>query len=231
MQDSADPSTRLKQVALVGNILGSVRAEADKKMLAEAFVATAEFRALTESHDFNFVVGRRGAGKSALFVKVQEHYAKQHQYLVVASTPQEFELLELQAVLKRVAGSYKESRAIGKLAWKVHLLLAALYHAGKHYKADKGRIQSFVDSYEKPLLSLYERQDAGRCAEIVRLATGAGVSTREAPGRIAHLFHCDDLEHLVRGALADLTLREVPACEGGGESRSGEAGQAQLEWF
>ena len=28
-----------------------------------------------------------------------------------------------------------------------------------------------------------------------------------------------------------LTPREVPACEGGGESRSCVAGEAQLEWF
>ena len=50
---------------VVGNILGAGRAEADSVMLAKAFIETADYRALIQSDDFNFVVGRRGTGKSA----------------------------------------------------------------------------------------------------------------------------------------------------------------------
>lgn len=53
----------------IANILGAGRAEADKSMFARAFVETADYQALVQTDDFNFVVGRRGAGKSALSQK------------------------------------------------------------------------------------------------------------------------------------------------------------------
>ena len=67
----------------VGNILGAARAEADTVMLAKAFVETADYRALVQTDDFNFVVGRRGAGKSALFAKVKEHFSNENLISVV----------------------------------------------------------------------------------------------------------------------------------------------------
>jgi ABC-type uncharacterized transport system ATPase component len=59
-----------KSNILSGNLLGAPRAESDIKMLNTAFVETQDFHALIDTRDFNFVVGRRGTGKSALFMKV-----------------------------------------------------------------------------------------------------------------------------------------------------------------
>lgn len=56
---------------LAGNLLGSPRAESDN-LLDRTFVETSDYHALTAKVDFNFVVGRRGAGKSALFRKAGE---------------------------------------------------------------------------------------------------------------------------------------------------------------
>jgi len=53
-------------MSVPGNILGSLRAEADREMLKMAFLETADSSALTKTTDFNIVVGRRGTGKSAL---------------------------------------------------------------------------------------------------------------------------------------------------------------------
>lgn len=61
----------------LGNLLGEGRAEIDNKMLAEAFVKTSDYQALTSTFDFNFVVGRRGTGKTALFIKVAEYFKTQ----------------------------------------------------------------------------------------------------------------------------------------------------------
>ena len=52
-----------------GNLLGGDRAEVDHVMLEKAFVQTHDFQALVTTTNFNFVVGRRGTGKSALFIK------------------------------------------------------------------------------------------------------------------------------------------------------------------
>jgi ABC-type ATPase involved in cell division len=63
-------------------------------MLSRAFIETADFRALVETHDFNYVVGRRGAGKSALFARVKEHLERQPQFLTLAAKPSEYEDFE-----------------------------------------------------------------------------------------------------------------------------------------
>jgi hypothetical protein len=56
---------------LVGNPLGDARAEADSLMLKRAFVRTHDYKALTTTRDFDFVVGRRGTEKFALFIKLR----------------------------------------------------------------------------------------------------------------------------------------------------------------
>src|SRR4051812_29696910 len=57
-----------------GHILGHARAEADGDMLKRAFVETVDLQALLNSTTFNYVVGRRGTGKSALFNKLREQF-------------------------------------------------------------------------------------------------------------------------------------------------------------
>jgi len=75
--------------ARVGNLPGAPRAESDIKMLEEAFLETADYKALTESRDFNFVVDRRGTGKSALFQKIKAHFCADPGVMVRAETPPE----------------------------------------------------------------------------------------------------------------------------------------------
>ena len=53
------------------NPLGDTTAENDNKMLSSAFIETPDFRTLIESDDRTVVVGRRGTGKSALFINLK----------------------------------------------------------------------------------------------------------------------------------------------------------------
>lgn len=55
-----------------GNVLGETTAESDDQMLKDAFYESRSYQELSLGHDFRFVVGRRGSGKSALFRKVSE---------------------------------------------------------------------------------------------------------------------------------------------------------------
>ena len=66
----------------IGNVLGAARAEVDT-LLARAFIETPAYRALIQNTDYNFVVGRRGTGKSALFQKVREYFVGTGSVLVV----------------------------------------------------------------------------------------------------------------------------------------------------
>ena len=106
----AQPSHRF------GNIVGSARAETDSAMLSAAFVETADFRALTETSDFNFVVGRRGTGKSALYERVTDHFSKTKGVICLFERPEEFQTLQMQAALVGVGASYREMRASTRLA-------------------------------------------------------------------------------------------------------------------
>ena len=68
----------MPQNQLSGNLLGGIRAEIDSEMLEKAFIKTHDFEALVNTRDFNFVVGRRGTGKSALYLKVTEYLKKKN---------------------------------------------------------------------------------------------------------------------------------------------------------
>jgi len=117
-----------------GNILGGSRAEVDKKMLKSAFVETADFQALITTKDFNFVVGRRGTGKSALFGKISEHIRNNKMGYVYCKKPTEYTSLDLYEVLKNISASYDTTRAITRVAWRVSILLQLLKDIKKHYK-------------------------------------------------------------------------------------------------
>src|SRR5262245_55523818 len=116
-----------------GNLLGAARAEIDG-LLARAFVATADFRALTQTQDFNYVVGRRGTGKTALFQKVTEHYRGAERTLLNAEAPQEHHAPQFQNLLSAAGIDYRLLRGISRLAWKTHLLFEALGHIRTNYK-------------------------------------------------------------------------------------------------
>ena len=67
-----------------GNIQGNPRAQSDGEMLDRAYISTADFRVLAETTDFSFVVGRRGTGKSALFLMLQRYFRGQRDVVVAA---------------------------------------------------------------------------------------------------------------------------------------------------
>lgn len=66
------------------NPFGDTTAENDKKMLSSAFIETADFRTLIETDDRTIVVGRRGTGKSALFIQLNEHWKKDKKILILS---------------------------------------------------------------------------------------------------------------------------------------------------
>ena len=95
-----------------GNLLGAPRAEIDNKMLDAAFVETPDFRALVNTKDFNFVVGRRGTGKSALFIKASKYLENNNVGYIYCMMPTEYVSLELLSIIKNISTEYREARSI-----------------------------------------------------------------------------------------------------------------------
>lgn len=103
-----------------GNIFGAARAENDA-LLRNAFVETAEFKNLAYTNDFHVAVGRRGTGKSAVFIRLRETAAKANT-LVLESTAEEHHTLAIGEALAAVSPKYEHARAASKLLWKSSIL-------------------------------------------------------------------------------------------------------------
>lgn len=202
------------RTAAVGNVLGAARAETDSAMLSKAFVETADYRALVETKDFNYIVGRRGTGKSALYARVTEYFYKQPEYFTFAAKPQEYEALDFQRLLSEHSNIYTEMRAIARIAWKLHILLLVLKQALTHYRITKSEEFLFLSNYAFEHRALLGRSDAGRCFDIIRGATTSNVTAREIPGRMASIFHLNQLQISIREALTNIKRQALVFYDG-----------------
>jgi hypothetical protein len=103
-----------------GNIFGAARAENDP-LLNAAFVETAEFKNLAYTNDFHVAVGRRGTGKSAIFLKLKESIPKT-KTLLIESAAEEHHTLAISETLAAISPKYEHARAASKLLWKASVL-------------------------------------------------------------------------------------------------------------
>jgi|GEM_PF-324838 len=200
MGDNAPVRLKGRSQTIVGNVLGSGRAEADAAMLAEAFVETADYRALVHTRDFNHVVGRRGTGKSALFQKTKDFFREDQNTFLLAFTPKEHETLALQSVLNETRGEYRSGRAILRLVWKLDILLS-VFEAAHHYKLSRIPEYSYIQTYKDVHPVLAAPAGAQRCAAILRKFTRDAGSPTEIPAKIATELRASWLEDNVRAML------------------------------
>lgn len=168
----------------LGNLLGEGRAEIDSKMLAEAFVKTPDYQALISTFDFNFVVGRRGTGKTSLFIKVLEYFRTQPQLFLHEIRPEEFEALLLQSVLERDALDYRTIRAIAQVSWRAHLLLTVLSDLITHWKFSRVSGHDYLLQYQESHKDLVREKGLKRCADIIRRFSKNVEKAQEIPGAI-----------------------------------------------
>lgn len=106
-------------------------------MLSAAFVKTADFDILARGPSKSFVVGRRGTGKSALFLQLLEEFKRQPSSLVLRLVPEEYQISGLAASLRRVLpadASYDSTRALMRVVWRA----VVFAHVAKAASARKG---------------------------------------------------------------------------------------------
>lgn len=116
------------------NPFGDTTAENDRPMLSSAFIETADFRALIETDDRTVVVGRRGTGKSALFIQLHEHWKKDKKILVLSFSPDDTQIIGFRSMLKPFTGSFNLARAATRLLWRYAILMEIASHISSHYK-------------------------------------------------------------------------------------------------
>lgn len=134
--DKAKESTTVNSISplIRPNSLGDTTAENDGKMLSDAFVATADFRSLIESDDRTVVVGRRGTGKSALYIELQKHWKKDKKVIVLSFSPEDTEIIGFRSLLRPFSESFNLARAVTKLLWKYTILMEMANYISSNYK-------------------------------------------------------------------------------------------------
>lgn len=197
-----------------GNLLGSPRAETDNEMLKDAFLQTADYAALTQSNDRHFIVGRRGAGKSALFTKVTEYYRSDTHTFVLSDQPAEHEAIRFQDLLERGSETYSQMRATSRIAWTLHILQWTTTQLTNHYKAPKSEHYPFLIKYSADHAHLLRRESLERCAHLVESVLKTGVTPAQLPAALAKRYGLKNLEAAVVGTLADINRVAVLLYDG-----------------
>jgi hypothetical protein len=195
---------KLKIHHLVGNLLGSPRAETDDLMLSQAFIETEDYRALTSTHDFNFVVGRRGTGKSALFIKVSEYHEKKDNFFLFKRKPEEFETLEFQSVLSNCSSDYRQIRSIARITWKIYLLLSILKDILTHWKVDKFEDLPYLLKYYNKHKDILSPTESGCCPKIVKQYQSKATNVNEIPSLIANDLELNHFQTAIKDALTKI---------------------------
>ena len=198
----------------VGNILGAARAELDTQMLDKAFVETTDYKALLATQDFNFVVGRRGTGKSAIYRKLQQNLVTNKNVLLITETPKEHFTIEYQNLISKAATDYRIVRAISRLVWRSHLLFETIKNIKTHYKGSKIINYEFIKLYYEKYQHIINCDCTTRCIMILREFIKEGCSGCELPSKIALALQTDKLEDLVKKALSDINIRVVALYDG-----------------
>lgn len=115
------------------SLLGDQIAENDLLNIKDHFIETSAYRNILETKDSTVVIGRRGTGKSAIFIKLQEVWSNQKHYIISIS-PEDQETIFFRNVFKYFEESYSLSRAASKLLIKYGFFLEALVALSRNFK-------------------------------------------------------------------------------------------------
>jgi len=132
---------------LRANPLGEQTAENDKNLLTSSFIETPEYRSLLESKDSTVVVGRRGTGKSAMYLKLAKFWGEEKNNHVIQIAPEDYQTIGFRGLFKFFNGRYSHVRAASRLFWKYGLLLEILSYLSKNYKL-KDQFSQYTRSLE-----------------------------------------------------------------------------------
>ena len=194
----------------IGNILGAARAEIDSRMLDQAFLETSDFRVLKDTDHFSFIVGRRGTGKTALFLQLSKVFNDDRRIFFHEVKPEEHDSLALVSIIENIGLiSYNSVRASARVLWRTSMLISVGQDLCRHWKysstADVQWLRSYIGD-KKELLKCNEIQ---RCTALLNQASIGDLLPDQIPGKIATVYEISRLEKEVRKGLEAVGSRAV----------------------
>lgn len=153
---------------ITSSILGQAQAESDGAMLRDAFIDTPEYRTLLVADHAHIVVGRRGAGKSALFLKLRDYHRREPNLIAVDITPDELDIVGLKTLCTCFGDEYLKIRGCARLAWHAAILCEILAALRRHYRAKHLSLPERVVTLAHHWNSLSQYSPTGRLYELLR---------------------------------------------------------------
>jgi hypothetical protein len=197
-----------------GTLLGAAQAEADSAMLRRAFIETPDYHALRLTTDFNYVVGRRGTGKSAIFQRLRQYFAQDTSAILLAEQPQDYEMLELQSLLEPLSSEYRVLRPTTRLLWTAHFLLDATKAVSRHYKFGKSLHNLYLADYLARHDVTANMSGTAHCSATLRSILKQNLPAAQIPGAIATAYEIGKLTDALREALDQAAVRVVAMYDG-----------------
>ena len=198
-----------KEILTRGNILGAARAEADLEMLGSAFVQTHDFSVLTKTHDFNFVVGRRGTGKTALFIKVSEYFKKDKHIILYQVKPEEYSMLSFRSTLEHLKSDYRSNRSNSRICWRAKLLIGVLNNLRKNWKVTRSSDYTDLLTYYSSNRDLCNQDFLDRLNQILEIAVQKAKSVGEIPKIIAESVNISKLQNMIQDCLKSIGFSAI----------------------
>ncbi|SOU04180.1 P-loop ATPase, Sll1717 family [Xanthomonas arboricola] len=187
--------------------LGDARAEQDGQLFS-AFYESPDYRTLIESESKSIVVGRRGVGKSALFLRLAEYYRDADKIEVVRFAPEEHEILAFRSIGKHFLDRFNLVRAATRLAFRYALMMelsSGLSLRFKFTQADGSQVLlKHLQDWKGPHNSL---------AKLKKKLDDALEESKSDPesaiGVIADKFRLSEVESALRSVLSEMKRRAV----------------------
>lgn len=186
------------------NILGGARAEVDELMLEKAFVKTHDYEVLTNTRDFNYVVGRRGTGKSALFLKLIKYIKDNKAGYVFSYTPKDYEQFSIKHKLMEIKADYQLTRSIARVSWRLTFLFELIANIKAHYKYKQLRNNQYIEALSQKYESLLKLSTFNKVLWIIKECTKHPISQYEIPGLIASTFEVEKMTSEVESIVSEM---------------------------
>ncbi len=116
------------------NPLGDLRAENDGRMLESAFYETPDFKSLLESSDKSLIVGRRGTGKSTIYLRFADRFNQMHNTSLITLAPEDYEVQALRGFFKKYNKEYNIIKSFSKVLFQYALILEVSSKFIEYYK-------------------------------------------------------------------------------------------------
>lgn len=182
--------------------LGDARAEQDYLRSKASFYESPDYRTLIESDVKSVVVGRRGVGKSALFLRLNDYYEDADKVEVIRFAPEEHQVLAFRPIASLFGDKFNLVRSATRLAFRYALLLEISTVLSTRYKfAQSERSKVLVPHIEK------WRSNSGLLSKIRKVIIDAVDGEPDPESRIgalAEYLNLPEIEDALKVVIDDM---------------------------